>query len=121
MEIIKEKKVAIPGNSQFELYRLAIILIIILSCGFSIVDKINVIIEWPERYEDIVAISVQVIVTVISLIASIIGIAISLQNEKFFGVKITQLYALRIASHYSILGIILISVFLCALNLVFIC
>lgn len=53
------------------------------------------------------------------MIVSVIGIAISLQNETFFGVKSTKIYALRKVKHYSILAIIIISILICTLNLVF--
>lgn len=53
------------------------------------------------------------------MIVSIIGISISLQNEKVFGIKLTTLYALRKRKHYSVLQIIIISISFCALNIAF--
>ena len=86
---------------------------------FSIEDRVCGIIHWPVGYDNIVGVSSQIITAIITLVISIIGIAISLQNEEFFGVKITKLYALRVSKHDSILAIIIISIFLCVFNLVF--
>lgn len=113
------KKVSIYGDRFFILYRVILVIILIVSFAFSIADRIYHIICWPTGYENIIGVSSQIITAIISLVISIIGIAISLQNEEFFGVKITKLYALRVNKHYSILAIIIISIFLSILNLVF--
>lgn len=119
MENKKVKKVSVSNNSLFEQYCQTMAFILIVSLMFSIVDKRCNIIKWPEGYEDIIGVSTQIITALVSLVVSIIGIAISLQNEDFFGVKIRKLYALRRKDHYSILSIILISIFICTLNLSF--
>lgn len=87
--------------------------------AFSILDSIFNLIPWDEEYCDVIGVSSQIITTLISMVVSIIGIAISLQNEEYFGVTITKLYALRKECHYSIQNIIIISIVLSALNLTF--
>lgn len=115
----KNKKISISGNYFFVYYRIALGIILIASLVFSIEDRVCGIIHWPVGYDNIVGVSSQIITAIITLVISIIGIAISLQNEEFFGVKITKLYALRVSKHDSILAIIIISIFLCVFNLVF--
>lgn len=119
MKSKKNKRVSISGNYFFVCYRITLCIILVNSLAFSIADRVYDITCWPTGYEDIVGVSSQIITAIISLVVSIIGIAISLQNEEFFGVKITKLYALRANKHYSILAIILIAISLCVLNLIF--
>lgn len=90
-----------------------------MSLSVSIIDRVYHIICWPNDFADALGVAVQIMVAVVSLAVSIIGIAISLQNEEFFGVKLTKLYALRKGKHYSILKIIIISILLCVSNLLF--
>lgn len=115
----KEQKVIISGNRIFVLVRTLLVVIFSVTLIFSILDKIFQIIPWPEGYENTIAVSSQIITAVITLVVSIIGIAISLQGDEFFGVKITKLYALRVNKHYPILWIIVISVLTCTANLTF--
>lgn len=86
---------------------------------FSITDQRYNIINWPCEYENIIGIVLQLITAITAMIVSIIGISISLQNEKVFGIKLTTLYALRKRKHYSVLQIIIISISFCALNIAF--
>lgn len=113
----KEKKISIPGNCLFSWYRCIRIVLIIGSLAFSIADRVYHIICWPNGYENIVGVSSQIITALVSLVVSIVGIAISLQNEEIFGVKVTKLYALRVSKYYSVLKVIVISIVLCTLNL----
>lgn len=115
----KEQKVIISGNRIFVLVRTLLVVIFSVTLIFSILDKIFQIIPWPEGYENTIAVSSQIITAVVTLVVSIIGIAISLQGDEFFGVKITKLYALRVNKHYPILWIIVISVLMCTANLTF--
>ncbi|MCI9606483.1 MAG: hypothetical protein HFF03_07425 [Oscillospiraceae bacterium] len=78
----KGKKVSIPGNCFFDWCRCIRIVLIIGSLAFSIVDKVYHIICWPDGYENIVGVSSQIITALVSLVVSIVGIAISLQNEE---------------------------------------
>ena len=115
----EKNDIKISGNCGFVCYNIFLLVILFGSIVFSIVDKYTGIISWPANYENIIGVSSQIITAIASLVVSIIGIAISLQNEEFFGVKITKLYALRVvAKHYSILQIIVTSILLCALNLI---
>ena len=81
----------------------------------SIYDQCVGLFIWPEQYENAIATASQVITGIISLVVSIVGIAISLQNDDYFGIKITKLYRLRVEKHYSIIGIIILSISLGAL------
>ncbi len=114
-----KKKIQIKGDRAFVLWRLLYIGIIAVTAVFSIVDKCKGVINWPTDYANIIGVSSQIMVSVISFIVSIIGIAISLQNEDFFGVKLTKLYALRVGKYYTISKIICISIILCVLNGIF--
>lgn len=115
----KEQKVIISGNLIFVLVRTLLVVIFCVTLFFSILDKKYQIIPWPEGYENTIAVSSQIITAVVTLVVSIIGIAISLQGDEFFGVKITKLYALRVSKHYSILKIIVFSILICVSNLTF--
>ena len=113
----REKPVKVSGNIRFALFNTVLFLILIGSIIFSVFDEAFEIISWPDNYEDVIGVSTQIITAVASLVVSIVGIAISLQNEEFFGVKITRLYSLRVTKHYSIVAIILTSISLCVINL----
>lgn len=118
----KNKTVHISGNLAFDWFNAILIIIFIICLTFSVIDKINPIIEWErwsEDYSNIIAVSAQIITTIIGAIVSIIGVAISLQNNEIFGVTASQLYSLRAEKHYSLQGIIIISVVLCAVNTLF--
>ena len=119
MQKKKEKRVKVHGDGIFKLINVILCILFIGSLVFSIVDKCLGMIPWPIGYEEIIGVSSQIITAVLSLVVSIVGIAISLQNEEFFGVKITKLYALRVTKHYSIRRIILASIFLCVINLTY--
>ncbi len=115
----RNKRIKIVGRSSFVWYNVLMFGILFGSLAFSIVDKCQKVIPSLENYEDAIGVAAQIITGIASLVVSIIGIAISLQNEDYFGVKITNLYALRVSKHYSILEIIVASIFLCILELVF--
>lgn len=116
-EIKKRSKKSLSEDRQFVLWRGLMCLILCMAVIGSILDKSFCIVHWPDDYNDVVGVSSQIITSIISLVVSIIGIAISLQNEEFFGIKITKLYGLRVTKHYSTLEIIIISIFLCAINM----
>ena len=118
MEKFKKDKIYIKGILSFRIYYLCLILGLVVFVLLSIYDKVNRVICWS-KYESAIGVSSQIVIAIIALAISIIGIAISLQNEDFFGVKITKLYALRVDKHFSIVSIILISIVLCILNLLF--
>ena len=115
----KSKKVSLSGNGRFIFLCILMCLILGTSAAVSILDKTFGIVNWPNGYSEVVGVSSQIITSIISLVVSIIGIAISLQNEEFFGIKITTLYSLRVTKHYSTLAVIIISILLCALNMAF--
>ena len=115
----KTKRVKITGHCGFVWYCLLLGFVLIVSIGLSIFNQINPFVVWPEDYGNTIGVLSQVITSIISLVVSIIGIAISLQNEDFFGIKITKIYALRVKNHYSILAIIVISIVLSAINIIF--
>lgn len=114
----RKKSVKIAGNSGFVFFNIMLVLIIAGSIVLSLMDILCQLIPWPCGFEDAIGVSTQIITSIASLVVSIVGIAISLQNEEFFGTKISRLYTLRVTKHYSILKIILLSIFLCFLNLV---
>lgn len=115
---MREKTVKLKGNNSFFWHNLILLLLLLGSIFFSILDAHFRIIPWPQGYENIIGVSSQIITAIATLVASIIGIAISLQNEEFFGVKLTKLYSLRVRKHYPILKIIVVSIVLCVVNLV---
>lgn len=100
---MREKTVKLKGNNSFFWHNLILLLLLLGSIFFSILDAHFRIIPWPQGYENIIGVSSQIITAIATLVASIIGIAISLQNEEFFGVKLTKLYSLRVRKHYPIL------------------
>ncbi len=93
---MKKMQVKIHGDKFFTLYNVIMLVILVGSITFSVIDKCTRIIVWPTNYENFIGVSSQIITAIASLVVSMIGIAISLQNEEFFGVKITKLYALRV-------------------------
>lgn len=115
----KAKKVRNSGNLSFWLFNMMLIAIILGAVSLSVFGKGDSRLPLDADYRDVIGVSSQIITAIIAFVVSIVGIAISLQNEDYFGVKVTKLYALRVKKHYSILSIILISIFLCTLNLVF--
>ena len=117
--MVKHKKVAIHGNAGFVIWCIFMGFVWTILMCFSLIDQKSSLIEWTSVAENIIGVSSQVITAIISLVVSIIGIAISLQNEDYFGVKITRLYSLRVKYHYSILAIVIVSISLCMVNLFF--
>lgn len=92
-------------------------LILIVSIVVSVLNSQYQFIKWPVNYSDTIGVSSQIITAIIALVVSVIGISVSLQNEECFGIKVSKLFLLRIELHYSFLQIILISIILCASNL----
>lgn len=115
----KTKKIRRSGRLSFWLFNIMLFAIILGAASLSLFCKGDAMLPLDADYRDVIGVSSQIITAIITFVVSIIGIAISLQNEDYFGVKVTKLYALRVKKHYSILSIILISIFLCALNLAF--
>jgi len=115
----KTKKMRRSGRLSFWLFNIMLFAIILGAASLSLFCKGDAMLPLDADYRDVIGVSSQIITAIITFVVSIIGIAISLQNEDYFGVKVTKLYALRVKKHYSILSIILISIFLCALNLAF--
>ena len=114
----RDKTVKIAGNFRFIVFNSSLLILIVLSILLALLDKQYEFFSWPYGFEDEIGVLTQIITSLASLVVSIVGIAISLQNEEFFGTKISRLYALRVTQHYSILRIILRSIMLCLVNLV---
>ena len=117
--VSQRKKVTISGKYSFICYCTIMGIIFTISLIASIIDHTTQLIDWPTEYENTIGVILQIVVTIITMIISIIGISISLQNENIFSCKLTTLYALRKRKHYSILQIIIISISLCTLNIIF--
>lgn len=118
-DYVRKNGVKIDGNIGFFIYNIVLTIMFLGATVFSIIDKLHAVLTWPEEYSNVIGVASQVVTAIIVLVVSIIGIAISLQSEAFFGVEVTKLYALRSAKHYSILAIIVIAVFLSVCNLLF--
>lgn len=115
----KKKRFVFSENRRFVLINIAMGLLLAVSLAFSITDKCCGIIPWSREYVDVIGVSSQIITAIISLVVSIIGIAISLQNEIIFGTKTTTLYSLRVVHYYSMRATIIIAVLLCSFNMLF--
>lgn len=113
----KNNSVKFKEDKCFWATTILFILFFILSLIFSVFDKIYNIIPWNENMSDTIGVAVQIITAISSLVVSVIGISISLQNDEYFGIKISKLYTLRVEKHFSILQIIVISIILCVINL----
>lgn len=61
----------------------------------------------------------QIITTIVSFVVSTIGIAISLQKDDSFGIQTKDFYSLRTELRFSVFGIILLAIALCALSAIF--
>lgn len=115
----KNNSVKFKEDKCFWATTILFILVFILSLIFSIFDKIFNIIPWNVNISDTIGVAVQIITAISSLVVSVIGISISLQNDEYFGIKISKLYTLRVEKHFSILQIIVISIILCVINLLY--
>ena len=115
----KKTAVSIKSKNTIKYFNALLITIFITSFALSITNKVFPFLIWPESYCDVIGVSSQIITTLLSLIVSVVGIAIPLQNETFFGISSTKIYSLRKVKHYSILTIIIISILICTLNLIF--
>ena len=58
-------------------------------------------------YSSLVSVLCQIVISVACCIVSVLGIAISLQNEKIYGISRRRFDKLRVDVHFSILGIII--------------
>lgn len=113
----KNNSVKFKEDKCFWATTILFILVFILSLIFAVFDKIFNIIPWNVNISDTIGVAVQIITAISSLVVSVIGISISLQNDEYFGIKISKLYTLRVEKHFSILQIIIISIILCGINL----
>lgn len=113
----KNNSVKFKEDKCFKAINIIFVVVFISSLIFSVLDKIFNIIPWNENISDTIGVAVQIITAISSLVVSVIGISISLQNDEYFGIKISKLYTLRVEKHFSILQIIIISVILCVINL----
>ena len=113
----KNNSVKFKEDKCFWATTVLFILVFILGLIFSVFDKIFNIIPWNVNISDTIGVAVQIITAISSLVVSVIGISISLQNDEYFGIKISKLYTLRVEKHFSILQIIVISIILCVINL----
>ena len=73
----------------------------------------------PEELQNAIGVAMQIITALATVVISIIGISISLQNEEVFGTKTTKLYNLRLEMHYSVKCIVIIPIALCTLSTIF--
>ena len=113
----KKATIKIAGNFVFSLFNIMLFCLIVGSILLALLDMQYGLIAWSEGFDDAIGVSTQIITSIASLVVSIIGIAISLQNEEYFGTKISRLYTLRVTKHYSILQIIFLSIVFCIVNL----
>lgn len=115
MELNSLKK----DRTEFYIYNALMIIALVVLVIISILDKYYSFYKWGDDIDSKISMSIQVLTSVVSLIASTIGIAITLQNDEYYGIKTYQLYAMRTKKHYSVYVIIIISIVLCALSFVF--
>ena len=69
-------------------------------------------------YSGLVSVLCQIVISVACCIVSVLGIAISLQNEKIYGISRRRFDKLRVGVHFSILGIIIVALLLSVLSIV---
>ena len=115
----EKRKIRIKCQRNFYVWLTAQATVLIASFVLSLYDRKVAIFDWTEEIQNVMGILSQVMTSIISLIVSIIAISISLQNEEFFGVKVTKIYSLRVKPCYSIRDIIIISIGICVVNLIF--
>ena len=115
MELNSLKK----DRTEFYIYNALMIIALVVLVILSFLDKKYSLYKWSADIDSKVSMSVQVLTSVVSLIASTIGIAITLQNDEYYGIKTYQLYALRKKKHYSVTQIIVISVVIFIVSIIF--
>ena len=69
-------------------------------------------------YNGLVSVLCQIVISVACCIVSVLGIAISLQNEKIYGISRRRFDKLRVGVHFTILGIIIMALLLSVLSIV---
>ena len=69
-------------------------------------------------YNGLVSVLCQIVISVACCIVSVLGIAISLQNEKIYGISRRRFDKLRAGVHFTILGIIIMALLLSVLSIV---
>ena len=69
-------------------------------------------------YGGLVSVLCQIVISVACCIVSVLGIAISLQNEKIYGISRRRFDKLRAGVHFTILGIIIMALLLSVLSIV---
>lgn len=92
-----------------------VLLTIFVSLGISIYLNINEEYSHSSEEFELVGLATSTIVSIISLIISIIGITISLQNESCFGISFSKIYLLRVDKYFKFSHLIILSVLLCVL------
>ena len=110
----KPKKKLALKNAPFIVALIVLICVGILSFIFS--NKFFV--EKCDNNRDLIGILCQIIISVACCIVSVIGISISLQNEKIYGITRRDFEKLRTGMRFSILCIILVALSLSVISVI---
>ena len=109
---LREKKLL---NNKATKIAIASILIIIFIIGivFSVIYSLRICDKlFVEQYEDVFGVLCQIVISLIACIVSILGIAISIQNDEIYAVPIRRFNKIRKGLRFSILQIVVISLVL---------
>ena len=113
------KQAILHANRCFMVYHAILAVFFVVFLALSIWCKACGFIGCLDEYENIIGVTLQSIIAIAAMIVSITSIAITLQNDEYFGVKISNLYALRVTKHHSVSAIIAITCILCVANVAF--
>lgn len=112
-----KKKKRVVNKKGFIFINILFLVLFVSSIILSLIDRCYWHIMWGDGQS--IGVLCQVVTTLNTFITSIIGITISLQNDECYGVKFKIFNNLRIDLHYSIVGIIILSILFSVLNIFF--
>jgi len=84
-----------------------------IKCSIKLCDE-----KFIASYNDLVSLLCQIVISVACCIVSVLGIAISLQNESIYGISRRRFDKLRTGLHFSILSIVIVALLLSLLSIV---
>lgn len=113
-QIKENQKIKSISSAGFWTVNILLLLIFVVSVVFELLNKKNIYIDFQNNQNIISSLGIasQIISAVVTCILSTIGISFSLQNNKYFNIKVRDINAMRVKKHYSYLWIFIINILL---------
>lgn len=102
-------------NDHYCIRAVMTIISIFLFFTISVIDKNYKWINWPNNTQETIGTASEILATLIGLLVSVIGIAVSLKKDKYYNVDLNEIYTLSKSKKYTLRKFFLFSIIICAL------